>query len=198
MPNGAVESIAFPNFTGMKDGVYKFFVRQFSARSSKGFKAEIEFDGELYSYSYDKPVSGVIHLAEVTLKNGKLTINHKLPCTDGLGASQTMWNLDTNQFHKVNLVSLTPNHWGDNNIGNKHYLFMLEDCKCEESIRSFHIENLLPELAQHRKVLEVLGNTSMIKPSKKQLSGLGFNSTVKDELVVKVSGSFKRTLKIKF
>lgn len=198
MPNGAVENIAFPNFTGMEDGVYKFFVKQFSARSSKGFKAEIEFDGELYSYSYDKPVSGVIHLAEVTLKNGKLTINHKLPCTDGIGASQTMWNLDTNQFHKVNLVSLTPNHWGDNNIGNKHYLFMLEDCKCEESIRSFHIENLLPELAQHRKVLEVLGNTSMIKPSNKQLSGLGFNSTVKDELVVKVSGSFKRTLKIKF
>jgi hypothetical protein len=65
-------------------------------------------------------------------------------------------------------------------------------------IRSFHAENLIPELAQHRKVLEVLGNTTMIEPATTQLSGLGFNATVKDELVVKLQGSFKRTIKIKF
>ena len=87
---------------------------------------------------------------------------------------------------------------GENNVGNKHYLFMLEGCRCNESIRSFHAENLIPELAQHRKVLEVLGNSTMIQPSDKQLSGLGFNATVKDELIVKLQGSFKRTIKIKF
>ena len=59
-------------------------------------------------------------------------------------------------------------------------------------------ENLIPELAEHRKVLEVLGATTMIEPSDKQLSGLGFNATVRDELIVKVSGSHKRVLKIKF
>ena len=32
----------------------------------------------------------------------------------------------------------------------------------------------------------------------KQIAGIGFNSTVKDELIVKVSGSHKRVLKIKF
>jgi len=53
-------------------------------------------------------------------------------------------------------------------------------------------------LAAHRKVLEVLGNTSMIQPSGNQLSGLGFNATVKDELVVKLQGNFKRVVKIKF
>ena len=75
---------------------------------------------------------------------------------------------------------------------------MLEGAKCPTSIRSFHAENLIPELANHRKVLEVLGNTTMIESSNKQLSGLGFNATVKDELIVKLSGSHKRVIKIKF
>jgi len=97
-----------------------------------------------------------------------------------------------------NFVCLSPNHWGDNNVGNKHYFFMLDKCKSPSSIRSFHAENLIPELAEHRKVLEVLGNTTMIAPADKQLSGLGFNATVRDELIVKVQGSFKRMLKIKF
>jgi hypothetical protein len=106
--------------------------------------------------------------------------------------------LQTEQFHKVNLVCLSPNHWTGNNVGNKHYFLMLDNCKCHTSIRSFHAENLIPELAQHRKVLEVLGNTTMIEPSEKQLSGLGFNATVKDELIVKLTGSHKRVIKIKF
>jgi len=76
--------------------------------------------------------------------------------------------------------------------------FSLENCKTSVPIRSFHAENLIPELAAHRKVLEVLGNTSMIQPSGNQLSGLGFNATVKDELVVKLQGNFKRVVKIKF
>ena len=75
---------------------------------------------------------------------------------------------------------------------------MLNECKCPTSIRSFHAENLIPELAQHRKVLEVLGNSTMISPADKQLSGLGFNATVHDELIVRLQGSFKRVIKIKF
>ena len=75
---------------------------------------------------------------------------------------------------------------------------MLEGCKSPISIRSFHIENLLPELAAHRKVLEVLGNTSMIEPSDKQLSGLGFNSTVKDEVILRLQGTHKRVIKVNF
>ena len=193
-----VENIYFKDLSKMRNGVYKFWVNQFSNRGSKGFKFEIEFDGELYTYVYDKSVSGNVIVAEVTLKDGKFTINHKLPATDGIGASKEIYGLETNQFHKVNLVCLSPNHWEGNNVGNKHYFFMLEGAKCPISIRSFHAENLIPELAQHRKVLEVLGNTTMIELSDKQLSGLGFNATVKDELIVKLSGTHKRVIKIKF
>lgn len=199
-PNGnlAVENITYPKLYTMKDGTYKLFIHQYASRASKGFKAEIEFNGELYSYSYDKPVSGNVQIAEVTLKEGIFTIVHKLPATDGVGVSKEIYGLETNQFHKVNLVCLSPNHWDENNVGNKHYFFMLEKAKSPISIRSFHNENLIPELAAHRKVLEVLGNTSMIESTDNQLSGLGFNSTVKDELIVKLQGSHKRTLKILF
>ncbi len=199
-PNGklAVENITFPSLSKMKDGVYKLFIQQYSARNSKGFKAEIEFNGELYSYSYDKAVSGNVQIAEVTLKNGVFSIVHKLPATDGVGVSKEIYGLETNQFHKVNLVCLSPNHWEGNNVGNKHYFFMLEGCKTNQSIRGFHNENLISDLLIHRKVLEVLGNQCMIEPTNKQLSGLGFNSTVKDELILKLSGSHKRVVKIRF
>ena len=194
----AVENITFPSLSYMPQGVYKLFIRQFSSRSSKGFKAEIEFDGQLYSYSYDKAVVRDIEIAEVTLKKGEFTIVHKLPPSDGVDVSKEIYGLETNQFHKVNLICNSPNHWGQNNVGNKHYLFMLENCKSPSEIRGFHNENLIPELVQHRKVLEVLGATNMIKPSKKQLSGLGFNATVRTEAILKLHGTHKRIIKVKF
>ena len=197
-PSGkmAIENIYFADLRKMKDGVYKFWVNQFSARNSQGFKAEIEFDGETYIYEYNKPVFGDIQIAEVSLVKGVFTIKHLLPET--AASSKEVYGIETNQFHKVILVCLSPNHWGENNVGNKHYFFMLDGCKSPVSIRSFHNENLLPELAQHRKVLEVLGATNMIESTKKQLSGLGFNATVRDELIVKLQGTHKRIIKIKF
>ena len=47
-------------------------------------------------------------------------------------------------------------------------------------------------------MLEVLGSTNMINSTEKQLSGLGFNATVKDELIVRLQGTHKRIIKIKF
>jgi hypothetical protein len=38
----------------------------------------------------------------------------------------------------------------------------------------------------------------MIQPTEKQLSVLWFNATVRDELILKLSGSFKRVIKVKF
>lgn len=190
-----VENITYPSISKMKEGTYHFLVHQYSARNSKGFRAEIEFDGEIYSYVYNQPVSGYVEVAKVTLKDGKFTIEHMLPEAN---TSREIYGLETNQFHKVNLVCLSPNHWGDSKVGNKHYFFMLDGCKTDASIRSFHNENLIPELLDHRKVMEVLGNTNMIEPADVQLSGLGFNATVRDELIVKLAGNFKRVVKIKF
>jgi hypothetical protein len=198
-PDGklAVENITWPSLSKMSEGTYQLFIRQFSARDSKGFKAEIEFDGQLYSYDYPRPVSGHIQIAEVTLKNGQFSIVHKLPAIDGVGVIKEIYGLETNQFHKVNLLCLSPNHWGSN-VGNKHYFFMLQGCKADVPIRGFHNENLNSELLDHRKVMEILGATTTIPITNNQLSGLGFNSTVKDEVILKLEGHFKRTIKLKF
>src|ERR1035437_4124677 len=185
-----IENIYFADIKKMKDGVYKFWVNQYSSRNSKGFKYEIEFDGEIFNYEYNKPVSGNVQIAEITLKNGQFTIKHLLQ--ESAVSSKEIYGLETNQFHKVNLVCLSPNHWNGETIGNKHYLFMLDGCKSPVSIRSFHNENLISDLLTHRKVMEVLGTTNMIEPSDKQLSGLGFNATVRGELVVKLGGTHKR------
>ncbi len=183
--------------TKLKDMEYTFFVRNFCGGTNKGFKIEIEFGGEVFNYHYQNPLSYKqdVQVAVVTVKDGQLSIKHSLPESNG---SREVYGLETNQFHKVNLMCLSPNHWGENNVGNKHYFFMLDGCKTPSTIRGFHNENLLPELATHRKVLEVLGTTNMIPSTEKQLSGLGFNATVRDELVVRLAGTFKRVIKIKF
>jgi hypothetical protein len=195
-----VENITYPSLDRMEDGTYVFSVHQFSDRQSRGFKAEIEFDGQLFSYEYNSglPSKSTVEVAKVSLSNREFTIAHVLPATDGEGVKREVYGLETNQFHKVNLMCLSPNHWDTNKVGNKHYFFMLDGCTAENSVRGFHNENLAADLLAHKKVIEVLGSTKMIDSKGKQLSGLGFNATVRDEVIVKLEGSFKRTVKIKF
>lgn len=194
-----VENITFPDINKMPEGKYICKIHNWSFRNSGGKgKAEIAINGDVYQYEYPRTKNHEwITVAEVTLKNGLFSIKHKLPESM---ESRELYGLDTNEFYKVNLVCLSPNHWGDNNVGNKHYMFMLDGAKTDQPIRSFHNENLNGDLLPHRKVMEVLGATNMIEPTTdaKQLSGLGFNATVNDELIVKVSGTHKRVLKIKF
>lgn len=192
-----VENITFPDLSRMQDGVYEIMVHQYANRGSKGFKAEIEFDGQLFSYEFNEGIGNknYVQVAQVTLKNGEFSIKHILPSTS---SSKEIYGLETEQFHKVNLVCLSPNHWGENNVGNKHYFFMLDGCKADVSLRSFHSENLIPELAAHRKVLEVLGAVNMLETTESQLAGIGFNATVRDEVILKLGGNFSRMIKVKF
>lgn len=192
-----VENIVWTDKVKMRPGTYALWVNQFAARGSKGFRAEIEFDGDTYEYTYDKPVAGNVKVAEVTLANGQFSIKHLLPESQ---SNREIWGLETNDFHRVNLACLSPNHWSDQAIGNKHYFFMLDGCKADADVRGFHNENLLPDLLKHRKVMEVLGATCAIKvnAASRQLSGLGFNSTVRDEVVLRLGGSFKRVIRVKF
>jgi hypothetical protein len=193
-----VENIAYPSLEKLEGVTINFHIHQFSGRSSQGFKAEIEFDGQIFSYSQVGAVRGNVPIAEVKCVNGEFTIKHHRDVVEGETASVELYGLQTNKFHKVNLACLSPNHWGENEIGNKYYMFMLEGCKAPGPVRTFHSENLIPELHDIRAVLDVLGNTVTVESTDNQLAGLGFNSTVADELIVKLSGSHKRTIKIKF
>lgn len=108
------------------------------------------------------------------------------------------WNIDTNKFHKVNVMMLSPNYWDEQGIGNKHYFFMLDDCKNPEPVRGFFNEYLNSELTPHRKVFEVLADKMKTPYQEHQLSGLGFSSTMRNSVIVKVDGTFSRTLKVNF
>lgn len=188
-----IENITWKN--KINDGTYQILVHNFNGGSNKGFKVEIEFDNETYNYHVEGRVTGTVQVATIKVVNGKISITHHLPETN---SSKELYSLNTKEFHEVNLMCLSPNYWDGNSVGNKHYFFMLKDCKSSTSLRGFHIENLLPDLTKYRKVLEVLGSTNMIEPANNQLSGLGFNATVRDEVILKLEGNFKRVIKVKF
>ena len=193
-----VENIYYKTF---KDGTYRFFIHNFDGKDHKNCKAEIYINGETFTYFVDHkiPYKQNAEIATVTIKNGELyDIKHSKYLVGENATSEELYGLETNKFHKVNLVCLSPNHW-DGAVGNKHYFFMLDGCKNPaREIRGFHNENLIPDLLKHRKVMEVLANTKMVKTEGNQLSGLGFNATVRDEVVVRLKGSHSRVLKIQF
>ena len=95
-------------------------------------------------------------------------------------------------------MMMSPNFWDDLNVGNKHYFFMLENCKNEDKARGFFNEFLKSELDAHRKVIEVVGSKMRTDESDQQLSGLGFSSTQRNSVLCKVKGSFSRIIKIVF
>ncbi|MGR2462374.1 hypothetical protein ACUX4R_26210, partial [Salmonella enterica] len=82
--------------------------------------------------------------------------------------------------------------------GNKHVFFILEGCANPEGTRGFYNEYLKPELDKHRKVFEMLGSKMKVQPNENQLSGLGFSTTQRNHVFVKVSGAFNRTVKVIF
>ncbi len=199
-PHGkvAVENITWGNLSKMADGVYRFMVNQYSGAVKKGFRAEIEFDGQIYSFDYNKPMrSGeTVRVADVTLKDGVFTIKEYI--TSSMSA-KSIWGVTTNQFVPVSVICYSPNYWDEQNgIGNKHYFFMLKDCINDEAPNGFFNEYLKQELVQHKRVFEALGSKMRVEPSDDQLSGLGFSSTKRNELIVKVKGNTERVMKIKF
>lgn len=194
----AVENITWPSRNKMIDGEYTFLVHCFNNNGGRsGFKAEIEFDGQIYKFEYDK---GLRHkesviVASVILKNGKFTLQEKLSSSV---SSKEIWGIKTNTFVPVSTVMYSPNYWQDNKVGNKHYFFMLKDCVNNEEPNPFFNEYLKEELMAHKRVFEALGSKCKVQSNENQLSGLGFSSTQRNEIVVKVKGTAERVLKIKF
>ena len=134
-----------------------------------------------------------VTVATVTLKDGAFSIEHHMPCGE---SSQEKWGLTSETYVKVNAVTLSPNYWGDNAVGNKHTFFVLDGAKNDEPTRGIYNEFLNPRLIEHRKVFEVIGDKTKCQPTEGQLSGLGFSSTKKDSVIIKVDN--KRLYRVGF
>jgi cyanophycinase-like exopeptidase len=75
---------------------------------------------------------------------------------------------------------------------------MLKNCKSDETPSGMFNEYLVDELYSHRRVMEALSNEMRVAPSDDQLSGLGFALDKRADIVVKVSGTETRVLRVKF
>lgn len=200
----SVENIVFTSRNRMKTTTYDFYVHCYSNRGgTSGFRAEIEFDGVIYSYNYTIPLrhNEEVKVATVTLHcDGNFTIKEYLN-SDMAMNSQEIWGVNTNQFVPVSVMMYSPNYWDtQEGIGNRHYFFMLNGCVNPENPRGFFNEYLKAELDKHKRVFEALGNRMSVENTEDQLSGVGFSSTRPNHVIVKVKGASntERILKVIF
>ena len=184
----------------LRDGIYTFKIHNWRHRTptNGGFKAELAFNGEVYQFVREKPLANKewVTVAKLELKNGVFKILEMMECDT---TPIDIWNLKTNQFVPVSVVMFSPNYWDEQTgIGHKHYMFMLKDCVNPENPNGFYNEFLKNELVQHKRVFEALGGKMAVESVEDQLSGLGFSSTKRNDLVVKVKGQTERIMRIKF
>lgn len=192
----AVENITWGRMP--VDGTYEFFVEKFSDRGGQsGIRAEVEFDGHVYQYDC-RNINDSYDIAVVTIKNGKfIDIKHNTPTTE---SEREEWGVKSNTFVPVNVICFSPNYWDEQRgIGNKHYMFMLKGCVNPETPSAWYNEYLNSDLyPSHRKVMEAMGVMAHVEPVEDQLSGIGFSSTVRNDVVVKVKGATERVMRVRF
>jgi hypothetical protein len=195
-----VENIYYESRSRMKEGSYHLFVHQFAMRetSNIGFDIEVDYLGDVTHYSYDKAIKTNDRVTVVKFKYSREKGIEVLESLKPSYASKEVWNLKTQDFHKVNVLMMSPNYWDEQGTGNKHYFFMLDGCRNDGSARGFYNEFLREELTPHRKVFEMVGSKMNTGESNEQLSGLGFSSTKRSDLLVRVKGSFTRTVRVIF
>lgn len=185
------------------DGAYRIEVHNYNKRENTdvGFVVEVECGGKLTHFSYNKAMkqSQTLGVATLHMKSGAIErIDGGDSAISSAAIKQTKWELTTETFVKVNVVTLSPNFWGSNAVGNRHTFFVLDGCKADEELRGIYNEFLHPRLEGHRKVFEVIGDKTKCQPTGEHMAGIGFSSTKKDAFVIRVrSGKAQRTYNVK-
>jgi hypothetical protein len=123
----------------MREGDYEFFVHCFSHNGGRsGFSAEIEFNGQLFSFTHDKEIRQREKVPVAVVNYSKKDGFKIVQSMDSRISSRDVWGLNTNRFYPVTVAMFSPNYWDEQDgIGNKHYFFMLKDCINPESPNGF-------------------------------------------------------------
>jgi len=202
VPDGgaAVENIIWTNKNKMPHGKYEFYVHNYHhAGGRSGFSAEIEINGVIHQLNYDKELrhGEKIRVANINFDGNEFKIQPLLPSTT---TSKTIWNIQTQKFIQVPVIMFSPNYWdSQDNIGHRHIFFMLNNCLNKLSPNGFFNEFLRESLLSQKRVFEALGSKMRVQNSNDQhLSGIGFSTTKRNYVILKVKGSFNRIIKIKF
>ncbi|RLB78971.1 MAG: hypothetical protein DRH06_00335 [Deltaproteobacteria bacterium] len=195
-----VENITFSRASQIQEGEYELIVNNFSMRDSGnvGCEVEIEFMGNVLKVCHPKPIPDGANVSIAKFSYTKKYGMKIISLIESTPISRKIWGIDTMRFQPVSMVMHSPNHWDGQNTGNKHYFFIIEDCKCPDKSRGFFNEFLTNELTPHRKVMEVLGDKLKVESASNQLSGVGFSSTQRNHILCQVTGKFTRVVKILF
>lgn len=193
----AVENITFETEEKLESTKYDFFVKNFDRfESEEGFNAEIEIDGVIYEYHYDKPLRGEerVQVATVIKKGDGYEVIHHLPNSK---SSVETWGISTNKFVEVKAITNSPNHWGENKVGSKHIFFMLKGCRNNDKASPFYNEFLNDELVgENRRFMEALRSELRVEDNLdgEQLSGLGFLTSEREEIILKIDGQITKVI----
>lgn len=183
----SVENIIFSGVP--KAGTYKVFVNNFSKVENidLGFEVEVELNGVVHTYVYDKDVPDRANVPVLDFTSDGHNITFTKEHLGSTKASKEIWGVKTQNFVEVSAICLSPNYWGNNKVGAKHYFFMLKDCKNPDAVRGYFNEYLKDELTKnHKRVFEVLASKALTPYNDNQMSGLGFIATSRNSLMVRV------------
>lgn len=194
----AVENITWSNKRQMQEGVYNLYVKNYAHRGGRsGFSAEIEYDGQIHEYEYDRELAQNEEVLVAKIRFSREDGIEFLKALPSATSSKTVWGLQTNQFQSVSLLALSPNYWDEQQgIGHRHYLFMLAGCENDTHPNGFFNEYLREDFMEQKRVFAALGNKIRVARSDDQLSGLGFSSTKRDSLLCRIDG--QKVVKIVF
>lgn len=180
------------SFNQLREGTYRVTVHNYSQRGTTdpGFVIETEYEGnvEQYAYNWEIKHNQSIRVLEFEVtKNG--VIFKPNPLLEKHGKSVSKWGLNTQTWVDVSTIFLSPNHWEDSlKYGNKHYFFIIKDCKVDGEVRGFYNEFLRSGLQQHKRTFELLGSKVKCAPADSQVSGLGFSETQNNSVLIKIDG----------
>lgn len=191
-----VENITWECVNDLPKGTYAIVVNQYNQRSSAnvGFEVEVEILGKTFTFEQTEVARGRVVVGKLVKTAEGISVQG---FTEGR-CSREVWGITTEQWVPVDMVMKSPNHWEGSAIGNEHLFFILKGCTNPDSARGFYNEYLSQALDSHRKVFELLASKTKAAYTEHQLSGIGFSATKKEEILVRVTGSVTRTLKVTF